>query len=150
MVTLKPLGDIVSLSSDAKLRKGSPSAGNSPHQASGRLMIHESSAPGRSPQLYGSLTLKCSVGLLVKKDSKGGLKVHTSNSICLHAQNCVLFSGAGNPISTCFVSWQVRGFASGGPAERCGEIKVGMWLTAVDGMAVKGLQYTQLADLMQV
>jgi C-terminal processing protease CtpA/Prc len=61
--------------------------------------------------------VKCSVGLLVKKDSKGGLKV--------------------------------RGFASGGPAERCGKIKVGMWLTYVDGAPVKGLQYTRLADLMQ-
>lgn len=61
--------------------------------------------------------IKCSVGLLVKKDSKGGLKV--------------------------------RGFASGGPAERCGKIKVGMWLTYVDGAPVKGLQYTRLADLMQ-
>uniref|UniRef100_A0A7S0EII9 PDZ domain-containing protein n=1 Tax=Hanusia phi TaxID=3032 RepID=A0A7S0EII9_9CRYP len=62
-----------------------------------------------------SSSMRCSVGLLVRKDSRGNLRV--------------------------------RGFAPGGPADRCGRIQVGHILVQVDGKGVRGLHYNQLSEL---
>ncbi len=52
----------------------------------------EAGASGEHKEDESDEKQRCSVGILIKKDSKGNLKV--------------------------------RGFATGGPAERCGKIKV--------------------------